>query len=50
MTDNQLDKLRTIEEELLQLQRGQAELAARAFRLHEDVCDILLTELARPLA
>lgn len=50
MNENQLARLRVIEEELLALQRQATALAVRAYELHEATVEMLTLELARPLA
>lgn len=49
MDDRALTRLRLLESELLHLQRAQAALATKTFELHELVCEMLNSELARPL-
>jgi hypothetical protein len=50
MTDSQLDRLRLMESDLLHLQREATALAVRAYELHELACEMLNSELGRPLS
>ena len=49
MNEQQLNRLRQIEEDLLHLQRAQTQLAVRTDAIHNEVCELLLAQLARPL-
>lgn len=49
MDDIQLDRLRTLEHDLLVLHRAATALAVSAWELHDQAAQLLLTELARPL-
>lgn len=50
MSEEQLTRLRLLESELLHLHRFAVMLATKAFELHEEACNMLNAELARPLS
>ena len=50
MNEEQLNRLRLLESELLHLHREATKVAERCYELHELACDMLNAELARPLS
>jgi hypothetical protein len=50
MDTAQLTRLKKLEEELLAQQRMATALATRIYEMHEEVVDLLLSELAKPLS
>ena len=50
MNEDQLNRLRLLESELLHLHRAATAVATKAYELHELACDMLNAELAKPLS